>query len=108
MPKRSANSGRSDALRNRSRSESAGAPRRRNIASTARKQDVAASSDRIAKRLAREDRRTARGPQTRWSSADDRELTEFVRRRMPPAEIGQRLGRSASAVRQHIHKLGID
>ena len=27
---------------------------------------------------------------------------------MPPAEIGQRLGRSAGAVRQHIHKLGLD
>jgi DNA-binding CsgD family transcriptional regulator len=73
-----------------------------------RVQDVAVSSDRIPKRLAREDRRTARAPQTRWSQAQDRELKEFLRRRMPPAEIGQRLGRSASAVRQHIHKLGLD
>ncbi len=72
------------------------------------KRSANSTSDRIAKRMAREDRRTARAPETRWSLAQDRELKELVRRRMPPAEIGQRLGRSAGAVRQHIHKLGLD
>jgi DNA-binding CsgD family transcriptional regulator len=72
------------------------------------KQSANSTTDRTVKRMAREDRRTARAPETRWSLAQDRELKELVRRRMPPAEIGQRLGRSAGAVRQHIHKLGLD
>jgi DNA-binding CsgD family transcriptional regulator len=108
MPKRSAVSSRSGALSTRSRNRSAGARRGRSVASTLPTRDAAPSSGRIAKRLAREDRRTDRAAQTRWSLADDRELKEFVRRRMPPSEIGQRLGRTPGAVRQHIHKLGFD
>jgi hypothetical protein len=108
MPKRSANSAHSSARSTRSRGRSAAMRRGRAMTGTVRAQDAAVSTDRIAKRLAREDRRTARAPQTRWSVAQDRELKEFVKRRMPPAEIGQRLGRSAGAVRQHIHKLGLD
>lgn len=109
MVRRSSNSARSATLGTRSRRKSAGKSVRRAASkSTAlRRQAATPSSDRPARRLARADRTTAHAGQSRWSARDDRELKGLIRKNMPARDIGARLGRTASAVRQHVHKLGL-
>lgn len=47
------------------------------------------------------------GTQGRWSAQEDRQLRTLVRQRTPVREIVSQLGRTESAVRQHVYKLGM-
>lgn len=113
MARRPAQSTRSRASSTRSRRKSNGKSNGRSVrrgeslAGIVQARGAARSTGRVSRRLAREDRSVSRGQQSRWSAQDDRELKDLVRRRTPAAQIGERLGRTTSAVRQHVHKLGL-
>lgn len=45
--------------------------------------------------------------QDRWSAQEDRQLRTMVKQGYPIREVVSQLGRSESAVRQHVYKLGL-
>ena len=47
------------------------------------------------------------GTQGRWSAQEDRQLKQLVKSGTPVREIVSQLGRTESAVRQHVYKLGM-
>jgi hypothetical protein len=77
-----------------------------------------ARSGRAASASARQTARTARGRsakktsrandrQDRWSAQEDRQLKSMVKQGVPIREVVSELGRTESAVRQHVYKLGL-
>jgi len=45
--------------------------------------------------------------QNRWSAQEDRQLRTMVKQGYPIREVVAALGRTESAVRQHVYKLGL-
>jgi DNA-binding NarL/FixJ family response regulator len=61
-------------------------------------------------RGARGTKKTARASsdrQNRWSAQEDRQLRTMVKQGYPIRDVVAELGRSESAVRQHVYKLGL-
>src|SRR5690606_14681828 len=76
---------------------------------TSRKK-VAARSSAARKSAARGAKRTTRvasDRQNRWSAQEDRQLRTMVRQGYPIRDIVAELGRTESAVRQHVYKRGL-
>ena len=51
--------------------------------------------------------RAASDRQDRWSAQEDRQLRTMVKQGHPIRQVVSELGRSESAVRQHVYKLGL-
>lgn len=65
----------------------------------------AAARGRSAKKSGRA--RAASDRQDRWSTQEDRQLRTMVKQGHPIRDVVSELGRSESAVRQHVYKLGL-
>lgn len=76
---------------------------------TSRKKVAARSSAarKSAARGAKTTTRVASDRQNRWSAQEDRQLRTMVRQGYPIRDIVAELGRTESAVRQHVYKLGL-
>lgn len=66
-----------------------------------------ASARRGAARGAKKSARASSDRQNRWSAQEDRTLRTMVKQGYPIREVVAELGRSESAVRQHVYKLGL-
>lgn len=51
--------------------------------------------------------RAASDRQNRWTAQEDRQLRTMVRQGYPIRDVVEALGRTESAVRQHVYKLGL-
>ncbi len=60
-----------------------------------------------ATRGAKRSSRGASDRQNRWSAQEDRQLRTMVKQGYPIRQVVAELGRSESAVRQHVYKLGL-
>lgn len=58
-------------------------------------------------RVAKTARGRAADRQNRWSAQEDRQLRTMVKQGYPIRQVVSELGRSESAVRQHVYKLGL-
>ena len=66
-----------------------------------------AAARKSAARGAKKSTRVASDRQNRWSAQEDRQLRAMVRQGYPIRDIVAELGRTESAVRQHVYKLGL-
>lgn len=58
-------------------------------------------------RVAKSGRARAADRQNRWSAQEDRQLRTMVKQGYPIRQVVSELGRTESAVRQHVYKLGL-
>lgn len=78
-------------------------------ASIGTRQAARAARGRSTKKSAKKSPMSARASdrQDRWSPQEDRQLRTMVKQGAPIREVVSELGRSESAVRQHVYKLGL-